>query len=131
VDPMSALATMSQTMYTDDGHALQLQYPRSMAEAFVRDKLVPAVEANIRTLAWGVSAINRALVTTYYENKLQVAYYAWDARILHQEVLPVLAAAHAFQIGRDRLNGMMLDRDLRDAARGTLDRRARQRLDFS
>lgn len=131
MDPMGALATITQTMYADDGHALELQYPRSMPEQIVRDRLVPAVEGGIRSLAWMASSVHRAVVTAYLEDRIQIAYLTWNARVLHQDVIPVIAAAGAIQAGRNRLDAMMLDRDLYDAAQSRLNKNAMRRLDFS
>ena len=72
---------MSRTLDVPGGRTVQLQYPRSMPEEFVQRTLIPAVEGGVRTLASTTAAVHRAVVTTYLENKLRIAYLAWDARV--------------------------------------------------
>jgi hypothetical protein len=132
VDPVvgAAVATVSRTLDVPGGRAVQLQYPRSMPEEFVQRTLIPAVEGGVRTLASMTAAVHRAVVTTYLENKLRIAYLAWDARVLHQDVIPILATVHAHQLGRDQLGTMWLDADLEEAARVALDAKRRRRLGY-
>lgn len=129
MDPVgAAVATVSRTMHAPGGQTLQLQYPRSMPEELVQRTVIPVIEGVVRTLASPTAAIHRAVVTTYLENKLRISYLNADARVLHQDVIPILAAAHAYQAGRDQLVNMMLDPDLEDAARAALDDKRMRRL---
>lgn len=131
VDPIGgAVATISRTLRAPDGQTLQLQYPSSVPEEFVRKTLIPAVEGSVRSLALTAVAVHRAVVTAYLEGKLNIAYLTWEAKVIHQDVIPVIATVRAHQHGRDVLASMGLDADLDDAARAALDEKRRRRLGY-
>lgn len=131
VDPISgAVATMSHTLQVPGGQTLQLQYPSSVSEEFVRRTLIPAVEGSVRSLALTAGAVHRAVVTAYLEGKIQITYLTWEARVIHQDVIPVIGTVRAHQHGRDVLASMGLDADLHDAARAALDEKRRRRLGY-
>ena len=113
------------------GQTLQLQYPRSLPEEVVQGTVIPAVEEYVRGLASVPAAIQRAVVTTYMENMLRIVYLASDARVLHEDVIPILATVRVHQTARDQLDVMRLDTDLLDAARKALDdKRMRRRGEY-
>jgi hypothetical protein len=130
VDPIGAVATLSHTINAANGQTLQLQYPSSVPEEFVRRTLIPTVEGSVRTLTSTAVAVHRAVVTAYLEGRIQISYLTWEARVIHQDVIPVIATVRAHQRGRDALASMGLDADLDDAARAALDEKRRRRLGY-
>jgi hypothetical protein len=131
VDPIGgAVATLSQTLHAPGGQTLQLQYPSSVPEEVVRRTLIPAVEGSVRSLALTAVAVHRAVVTAYLEGRIQIAYLTWEAKVIHQDVIPVIATVRAHQNGRELLASMGLDADLHDGARAALDEKRRRRLGY-
>lgn len=119
---------VSQALRTSDGQSLQLEYPRSLSEEFVSKTLIPAIEGSVRTLAATTVAVHRAVVTSYLEGKLRIAYLSYEARVIHQDVIPVIATVRAHQRGRDQLASIGLDADLHESAQAALDEKRRRRL---
>lgn len=132
MDPVvgGVVATVSRTLDVPGGHTLQLQYPRSLPEQVVQQTVIPAVEGGVRSLASIPAAIRRAVVTTYLENKIQISYLGEQAKVLRQDIIPVIAAVEAQQAGRDYVGSRGFDRDLEVAAlaemQARLERRFRQ-----
>ena len=98
-----------------------------MTEQFVQGTVIPAVEGGARSLASIHMAIHRAVVTAYMENSLRITYLSCEAKVLRQDIIPVLAAVRVQQKARDQLDNMGLDADLYDAAMAALeDKRIRR-----
>lgn len=131
MDPIGgAVATMSQTLHVPGGRTLQLQYPSSVPEEVVRQTLIPAIEGSVRSIASTAVAVHRAVVTAYLEGKIHIAYMSWEAKVIHQDVIPALATVRAHQRGRDELASMGLDADLHEAAYAAMNEKRRRRLGY-
>lgn len=132
MDPVigAAVATVSRAVEVPGGQTLQLQYPRSMSEELVQRTVIPAVEGAVRSLALTAGAVHRAVVTAYLENKLRIEVLAADARVLHEDVIPIVATVRIHQQARNQLDIMGLDADLDEAARAALDAKRRRRLGY-
>jgi hypothetical protein len=109
------------------GRSLRVEYPVSMSEQVIDEHVVPKVVASIRAIASVANAVQYALVTSLTESQLQISYITRQARVLHQDVIPVVAAAEAHEMGRDWLDRLDLEPDLRDRARREMDARLDRR----
>jgi hypothetical protein len=127
MDALGALATVTRTVDMPNGRTLQLEHPRSLADGIVERTLIPAVLTCVRSVHSVAAAVQYAVVTTHRENELRIIYHGARARVLRDDIIPVMAAAEAHQWGRDRVRGRMFDSDLETAAlaemQARLDRR--------
>jgi hypothetical protein len=112
------------------GRSLRVEYPVSLAEQVVDEHVIPKVVASVRALASAAGAVQYALVTSLAESQLQISYLTRQARVLHSDVIPVIATAEAYETGRDWLDRLDLDPDLRDRARRELDARLDRRWGY-
>jgi hypothetical protein len=132
VDPVGAaagaIATVSRPLDVHGGQTLQLEYPRTMTDEVVQKTVIPAVEGVVRNVVSISTAIRRAVVTAYTENNLRITYMSNEAKVLRQDVIPILATVRVHQKARDQLDNMSLDADLYDAARAALDDKRRRRI---
>lgn len=112
------------------GRTLRVEYPVSLTEQFLDEHVIPKVVASVRAFASAAGAIQYALVTSVVESQLQISYLTRQARVLHQDVIPVIAAVEAQETGRDWLDRLDLAPDLRDKARRELDARLDRRFGY-
>lgn len=127
MDPLAALATVTRSVDLPNGRSLQLEHPRSLTDEIVERTLIPAVLTCVRSVHSIAAAVQYAVVTTYRENQLRIIYHGARARVLRDDIIPVMAAVDAHQGGRDWVRGRMFDSDLETAAlaemQARLDRR--------
>lgn len=127
MDPLGALATVTRSVDLPNGRVLELDHPRYLADEIVQRTLVPAVLSCVRSFHSVAAAVQYAVVTTHRENQLRIMYHGARARILRDDIIPVLAAAETHQWGRDWVRGRMFDSDLEAGAlaemQARLDRR--------
>jgi hypothetical protein len=127
MDPLGSLATVTRSVDLPNGKVLQLEHPRSLADEIVERTLIPAVLSCVRSVHSVAAAVQYAVVTTYRENQLRIIYHGARARVLRDDIIPVMAAVDAHQWGRDRVRDRMFDSDLEAAAlaemQARLDRR--------
>jgi hypothetical protein len=126
MDPLS-LATVTRSVLLPDGTTFELEHPRSLAEGVIDRTVIPAVLAAVRGVHSAVAAAQYAVVTTYRDNQLRIAYHGARSRVIREDIIPVLAASDAQQWGRNQVRGRMYDSDIEAAAlaemQARLDRR--------
>jgi hypothetical protein len=112
MDPLGSLAMLTRPVDLPNGRVLQLEHPRYLADEIVERTVVPAVLGCVRSFHSVAAAVQYAVVTTHRENQLRIFYHGTRARILRDDIIPVMAIIDSHQRGRDWIRERMFDSDL-------------------
>ncbi|MFC9694336.1 hypothetical protein ACFTSF_37680 [Kribbella sp. NPDC056951] len=117
---------MGNELVKIDERDVLVQVPGHLAGQIAVKALVPAITTTIRTLAAVAREVTVVAVESVHEQRVQIALMNQRARVITRDIVPILAAATAYQWGRNALERAGLDDDI--AADAALDMEiARQR----
>jgi hypothetical protein len=108
------------------GLNISLNYPDNTPVGVVNGLIPTVIQAASRLAGQGILATT-AVVEGIAEAKLSIAYYREYTRVMIEDVIPVEAMYAAHQRGRDAINNMHLEPQLRQEALDALARKRRER----
>lgn len=103
---------MSNELVKVDGRDVLVQVPGHLAGQIAVKALVPAITTTIRTLAAVAREVTVVAVESVHEQRVQIALMNQRARVITRDIVPILAAATAYQWGRNALERAGLDDDI-------------------
>jgi len=101
--------------------AVSVNYASNLPQNIVMDAGIVVMSMAAGLVAEGIRATS-AIVQAYEETKTRITLYQREGQILRECVIPTVALYHAIQSGRDLVNRLGLDDDLRLMALQDLDR---------
>lgn len=105
------------------GVDIQLSHPDDLPAKALSIIIPNVVKIAAEVIAKSGGNLVSAAVVAYEETSAKIVFYQEHGRVLREEVIPVVAKAKAYQTGRETLNKMDLDNDIRNEAQAELNRR--------